>query len=270
MHVKQLENQVCLITGSSAGLGQATAQAYAAEGARVVVNYLKSEQGARQTAQLVEEAGGQAMIVQADVTDEEAVKAMVQQVMDRWGRIDILVNNAGLTMRGGWLNISEQDWDHIFAVNLKGPLFCSRAVVPVMRKQESGHIINMSSQAGLRAGGSSLAYCVAKAGVVHFTKLLAFQLAPQIRVNCIAPGSIHGTDWHAGRSEQEIERAARGVAASTPMKMVGSPDDIAGAAVYLATAAEYITGLILPVDGGRTLPSTGDVHSAQRQAIAQM
>jgi 3-oxoacyl-[acyl-carrier protein] reductase len=249
-----LDGKVALVTGSAVGIGRATAVAFGGAGAKVVVNYSKSEAEAHETARLVREAGGEAAVIRADVRRDSEARELIDGAVARFGRLDVLMNNAGITRPVPLKDLegmTEEAWDAIFAVNVKGTWFCSRAAAPHMKRVGEGRIINVSSQAGINAQGSSVAYCVAKAAVIHLTKVLAVALAPEIRVNCIAPGFIDDTRWNVGRPglEELRERNLR----TTPLGRLGLAADVAQAALYLAAAGDYSTGVLLTVDGGRTL-----------------
>lgn len=250
----QLAGKVALVTGAAVGIGRAIAVAYAHEGANVVVNYSKSRKEAEETANLVKQAGGEPLVIQADVAQDRQVRAMVAQTLERFGRIDILVNNAGVTAFVDFPDLeglTDEVWDRLYNVNVKGTFFCCRAVVPPMRKQGHGRIINIASVAGLWPQGSSIAYSTSKAAVIHLSKCLARTLGPEIRVNVIAPGLITDTRWSVGRSNLEavIQRATQG----SPLKRVGKPEEIAEAALFLATRGDFMTGDVMVVDGGRVL-----------------
>lgn len=249
----QLDGRVTLVTGAAVGIGRAIAVAYGREGAKVVVNYSKSRQEAQKTADLVKQAGGEPLLIQADVGQDGQVRAMVGQILDRLGRIDVLVNNAGITSFVDFSNLeglTDDVWDRLYAVNVKGTFFCCRAVVPAMRKQGNGRIINIASVAGMFAQGSSIAYSCSKAAVIHMSKCLARTLGPEILVNVISPGFIAETRWNEGRPNLE---ATVQKAAAVPLQRVGKPEDIAAAALFLATRGDFITGDVMLVDGGRIL-----------------
>ncbi len=249
-----LSGKVAIVTGAAVGIGRAIAEAYGREGARVVVNYSRSRGEAEQTAVLVKRAGGEPLLVQADVARDAQVRAMVSEALEKFGRVDVLVNNAGITAFVEFSDLeglTEEVWDRLYAVNVKGTFFCCRAVAEPMRRQGGGRIINLASVAGLRPQGSSIAYCASKAAVVHLSKCLARALAPEIRVNVIAPGFIAETRWNEGRPNLEAT-VARAVQ-SAPLQRVGAPADIADAALFLATRADFVAGEVLVVDGGRVL-----------------
>jgi len=245
-----LQGKVALITGGGTGIGKAIALTYAREGAGVAVNYSRSEKEATETAQEIKKLGVPALSVKADVSQDAQVRKMVDEVVNKLGRIDILVNNAGTTdfvppedLEG----LTEEMWDSAMAVNVKGTFFCSRAVVPIMKRQGGGTIINTASIAGIIGVGSSIAYCASKAGVISITKSLARALAPEIRVNAIAPGFID-TRWTAAWADFRQQHAE-----ATPMKRVGLPADIAEVALSLAAYSDFVTGQVIVVDGGRVI-----------------
>lgn len=248
----RLEGRVAIVTGAAVGIGRAIAIACGREGAKVVVNYSKSRQEAERTADLVRQGGGDPLLVQADVARDQQVRAMVAQTLDRFGRVDLLVNNAGITAFVPFSDLeglTDEIWDRLFGVNVKGTFFCCRAVAGPMRRQGHGRIINISSIAGLQAQGSSMVYCASKAAVVHLSKCLARTLGPEIRVNVIAPGFIADTRWNEGRPDLEATTEKQRQAAA--LKRVGTSEDIVDAALYLATGADFMTGAVLVVDGGR-------------------
>ena len=250
----QLDGKVALVTGAAVGIGRAIAVAYGRDGAKVVVNYSKSRQEAEETAQLVKRAGGEALPIQADVSQDAQVRAMIARTLEKLGRIDILVNNAGITSFVDFPDLdglTDEVWDRLYQVNVKGTFFCCRAVVAPMKKQGRGRIINLASVAGLWPQGSSIAYCCSKAAVVQLSKCLARTLGPEIQVNVIAPGFIAETRWNVGRPNLDATVAKAGQIA--PLKRVGTPEDIADAALFLATRGDFITGDVMVVDGGRLL-----------------
>jgi 3-oxoacyl-[acyl-carrier protein] reductase len=250
----QLDGKVALVTGAAVGIGRAIAVAYAREGATVVVNYSKSGKEAEETAQLVKRAGRDALLIQADVSQDGQARAMVAKVLEKLGRIDILVNNAGITSFVDFADLeglTDEVWDRLYQVNVKGTFFCCRAVVAPMKKQGHGRIINLASVAGLWPQGSSIAYCCSKAAVIQLSKCLAKTLGPQVQVNVIAPGFIAETRWNVGRPNLDATVAKAGQMA--PLKRVGTPEDIADAALFLATRGDFMTGDVMVVDGGRLL-----------------
>jgi len=244
------KDQVALVTGASSGIGRATAEAMAKEGARVGVNYCKNQAGAEQTVETIRRAEGKALVIRADVTRNSEVLEMVEAVRRKWGPIDILVNNAGdLIARRTLADMSEEYWDQIMALNLKSVFLCVRAVWQEMAERKTGCIINVTSIAGRNGGGpGAAAYSAAKGGLLTYTKSLAKELAPHgIRVNGIAPGVI-ATPYHERYSPGEVFRR---FVASIPLGRAGTAEEVADAIVFLASrAARYITGETLEVNGG--------------------
>jgi len=244
------EDQVALVTGASSGIGRATAEAMAKQGARVGVNYCKNQAGAERAAETIRKAGSKALVVRADVTRSAEVLAMVEAVRREWGRIDILVNNAGdLLARRTLADMSEEYWDQIMALNLKSVFLCVRAVWEEMAARNSGCIVNVSSIAGRNGGGpGAAAYSAAKGGLLTYTKSLAKELAPHgVRVNGVAPGVI-ATPYHERYSPGEIFQR---FIASIPLGRAGTAEEIADVIVFLASpAARYITGETIEVNGG--------------------
>jgi 3-oxoacyl-[acyl-carrier protein] reductase len=250
----QLTGEVAIVTGAAVGIGRAIAVAFGREGAKVVVNYSKSQKEAEETANLVKQAGGEPLLIRADVAQDRQVRAMVAETLDRLGRVDILVNNAGITAFVDFPDLerlTDEVWDRLYNINVKGTFFCCRAVVPAMRKQGHGRIINIASIAGILPGGSSIAYATSKAAVIHLSKCLARTLGPEIRVNVIAPGFIAETRWNVGRPN--LEATTQKAIQAAPLKRVGKPEEIADAAFFLATRGEFMTGDVIIVDGGRAL-----------------
>lgn len=245
-----LKGQVALVTGASSGIGRATAEAMAREGARVGINYLKNRQGAEAAAEAVRKSGGEALVIRADVTRAADVKAMVEEVRARWGRIDILVNNAGdLLARHNLADMTEEYWDQIMALNLKSVFLCVREVWEEMAARKSGCIINVTSIAGRNGGGpGAAAYAAAKGGLITYTKGLAKELAPHgVRVNGIAPGII-ATPYHERYSPPEMFQK---YLAGIPLGRAGTSEEVADVMVFLASpSARYMAGETVEVNGG--------------------
>jgi len=242
----RLQDRVALITGSARGIGRATALAFAAEGAQVIVCDMDAA-GGEQTAADIRAAGGRAQFVQVDVTDRASVDALVQAAQARFGRIDVLVNNAGVLRDRSLLKMTEQDFDFVINVNLKGVFNCTQAVAPLLAAQGSGVILNASSVVGVSGNYGQTSYVASKAGVIGMTKVWARELGPKgVRVNAVAPGFI-STEMLAGIPDKVMEE----LKAKISLRRLGRPEDIAHAYVFLASdEAAYITGHVLHVDGG--------------------
>jgi 3-oxoacyl-[acyl-carrier protein] reductase len=249
MSERHLEGKVAIVTGASRGIGRAIVERFAAEGARVVANYVSGSSSAEKVVTGIVARGGDAIAVQADVSRSADVAALIAATLDRFGRIDILVNNAGIMVTKGVLETSEDDWDRTIDINLKGAYLCSKAVAPIMIRQEGGTIINMSSNSGLYHPSAMrfTEYVVSKAGLNGLTKALALALGPHVSVNAICPGWIR-TDMLEMIDEDVQQR----ILDETALRRWGTPDDIASSAVFLASAeASFITGELLIVAGGR-------------------
>ncbi|MCI2253147.1 3-oxoacyl-[acyl-carrier-protein] reductase [Domibacillus sp. 8LH] len=245
-----LEGKIALVTGASRGIGKAIALELARLGADVVVNYAGSEQKAKETADEITAMGRRSFIVQCDISDSEAVGAMVKETIDQFGRLDILVNNAGITRDNLMMRMKEQEWDEVINTNLKGVFLCTKAVTRQMMKQKSGRIINISSVVGRIGNAGQANYTAAKAGVIGLTKASARELAPRgITVNAIAPGFIT-TDM----TDELPAEAKEQLISQIPLGTLGDTADIAAAAAFLAgDGAKYITGQVLGVDGGMAM-----------------
>ncbi len=251
----QLFGTTAIVTGAAVGVGRATALELAKRGANVVVNYSRSEQEAKETAQEVEHLGARALVVRADVSNDSEVRSMVDQAVDTFGGVHVLVNNAATTVFVPFPDLeglTEEAWDRILAVNLKGPFFCSRAVAGPMRAAGAGAIVNVASVAGIRAIGSSIAYAASKAGLINMTIAFARVLAPEVRVNCVAPGFID-TRWLKEGLGAGYEGARRFQAEQTPLKRVATPNDIAQVILGLIEGADFVTGQTITIDGGNLI-----------------
>ncbi|MBI3860786.1 MAG: SDR family oxidoreductase [Planctomycetia bacterium] len=244
--------KVALVTGSATGIGRACALRFAEKGFDVVVNYSRSEADARETLQLVEGCQVRGLLVQCDVGNDAAVRDMIKKVEGAFGRLDALVNNAGTT----WFidhkhleELTEEKWDRILQVNLKGPFFCIRAAAPLLRKSGGGAVVSISSVAGLSGEGSSIAYAASKGALNTMTRSLARALGPEIRVNAVCPGPVDTRWLRAVMSGEELAKRT----AHYPMQRPALPEDIADAVLFLATGTSLATGQCLVVDGGRTM-----------------
>ncbi|QDV50257.1 SDR family NAD(P)-dependent oxidoreductase [Gimesia fumaroli] len=246
------ENNVALITGSATGVGRACALRFAEEGFDIVVNYSRSKEEALETKSLVEAEGVNALLIQCDVSNDGAVKQMIGQVESEWGRLDVLVNNAGTTEfieHKDLDSLSEEIWDRLLGVNLKGPFFCIRAAAHLLRESEFGSVVNVSSTAGIDGRGSSVAYCASKGGLNTITKSLARALGPEIRVNSVCPGPIDSRWLKRVMTDEQLAE----MTADYPIPRPSLPDDIADTVLYLSLGTTLTTGQLLVVDGGRTM-----------------
>jgi 3-oxoacyl-[acyl-carrier protein] reductase len=247
----RLQGKVALVTGASRGIGRAVSKLFAKEGAKLIINYNRSESEARSLAEELMKFGQELLLAKADVSRSDEVKEMINQAVKRFARIDVLVNNAGVLRWEPFLESTEETWDKTMAVNLKGTYLCSREVAPIMLKQGKGKIINMSSISGLaeRTAVRNTAYVVSKAGIIGLTRSIAVNLGPKINVNAICPGLIE-TDMIVALGSERV-RAGREDAI---LKRIGTPEEIAHAALFLASdESDFITGEMLTVSGGRAM-----------------
>jgi 3-oxoacyl-[acyl-carrier protein] reductase len=240
-------DRVAIVSGASRGIGRAIAVELARRGARVVVNYHQSADAAAAVVAAIEADGGQAVAVQADVSDSDQARGLVQAALDTYGQLHILVNNAGVTRDQVLLMMKEEDWDTVLRVDLKSLFNTCKAAARPMLRQRWGRIVNISSVSGIAGQGGQTNYAAAKAGVIGFTKSLAKELGPRgITANVVAPGLVP-TDLTADLSEELCREAIE----RTPLGRVGSAEEIAYAVAFLASdEAAFITGAVLPVDGG--------------------
>jgi 3-oxoacyl-[acyl-carrier protein] reductase len=248
----ELSGTTAIVTGSAVGVGRATALELAKRGANVVVNYSRSEDDAKEALSLVEESGAKALLVKADVSRDDEARSMVKETVEAFGGVDVLVNNAATTSFVAFPDLEglkEDDWDRILAVNLKGPFFVSRAAAPHLRASGSGAIVNVASVAGIRAVGSSIAYAASKAGLINMTVALARVLAPEVRVNCVAPGFID-TRWLRNGLGAAYEPVKKATSEATPLQRVASPEDVAQVVLAMIESADFVTGQTVVVDGG--------------------
>lgn len=244
-----LRNKVALVTGGGTGIGRATSIALSERGVAVAVNYSRSRTEADETVQLINDKGGRAIAVQANVSENEEVQAMVDTIVQQLGTVDLLVNNAGITRHipmDDLEAVTEEVWDDLFAVNVKGMFYCARAVAPLMKQNKQGAIVNLGSIAGLSGSGSSLPYAVTKTAVHGLTKSLAHALAPEIRVCSVAPGAV-ATRWWAGREDR-----MKALGGHVLLQRIATPEDIAKI-ICSALEQEAMTGQIITVDSGQTL-----------------
>jgi NAD(P)-dependent dehydrogenase (short-subunit alcohol dehydrogenase family) len=247
----RLDGKVALVTGAANGIGAATARRLAREGAKLVLVYLSGDDLA-QTAAAITDAGGEALSVGGDVSQAVEVASIVEQAKARFGRIDILINNAGINRDAMAHRLTEQNWDAVLDVNLKGSFLCAQAVMPIMREQNDGRIVNTASIAALGNVGQSN-YAASKAGLIGLTRTLALEWSRYtIRVNCVAPG---GTDTRMTAGIPDTIRES--IMQLIPLKRFASPDEIAATHAFLVSDdASYITGQTIFVDGGTSIGLT--------------
>jgi NAD(P)-dependent dehydrogenase (short-subunit alcohol dehydrogenase family) len=251
-HAGRVAEKVALITGGASGIGRATALLLASQGASIALADVNADAGRRVVDEIVR-SGGRAFFEPTDVTQAGDCRRMVERTIREFGQIDILFNNAGIIRRATVLNLNEEDWDRVMAVNVKSVYLLSREVIPHMQKAGGGTIINTASGWGLAGGAKAAVYCASKGAVVLLTKAMAIDHGPQnIRVNCICPG-----DTDTGLLREEAQQlgveSSRFLASSgeRPLRRVGTPEEIAQAALYLASdASSFVTGTALVVDGG--------------------
>ena len=247
---KMLEGKVALITGASRGIGKAIALRFATEGATIVFTHVTPSAVAEQTEQEIAAMGVKVKRYIADAADYVATEALVAEVVKEFGHIDILVNNAGITRDGLLMRMNEQQWDEVISANLKSAFNFCRACTPVMMRQRSGSIINMSSVVGVHDNAGQCNYAASKAGIIGLTKSIAAELGSRgVRANVIAPGFIN-TDMTGKLSEELRVEWAKQI----PLRRAGEGDDVAGAALFLASdLSAYVTGQVLNVDGGMAM-----------------
>jgi len=252
--MKRLDGRVALVTGGARGIGRAICRSYVAEGAKVAVADRLSSEAEETAADL----GDNAMAIEMDVTDLDAIAAGVMAVEEKWGGIDVLVNNAGIFNMASIDKVTPEDYRRQYDVNVGGTIFAIQAVVPGMKRRGGGVIINFSSQAGRRGEPNIVLYCSTKAAIISVTQSLALELAPDnIRVNAIAPGVVDTPMWDvvdalfAEYEHKALGQKKREVGEAVPLGRMGNPDDIAGPCVFLASdEARYVTAQTLNVDGG--------------------
>ena len=244
---------VALVTGASSGIGRSAALALARAGHALVVNYASSGDRAEQVAKEAEQLGVRAVTAQADVADEPAVRGVLDLVEREFGRLDVLVNNAGTTVStppSDLDGLSMDDWDRVFAVNVRGTFQVTRAAVPLLTRSPRAAVVNTASIVGLRPGPPPFPYAASKAAVVALTKTLAGRLGPDgIRVNAVAPGWMVG-EWMEDQLGENYDRLMDRRARQTPLRRCVTADDVAEVVVALATSMSFVTGEIVVVDGG--------------------
>ena len=245
--MKRFENKIVLVTGAGRGIGASIAKRFASEGAEVIVNYSGNDEAAQKTVDEKTATGGQAQKYKCSVNDSESVKVMIDEIIKEFGRIDILVNNAGITKDGLMLRMTDEDFDRVIDVNLKGTFNCTKYVSKYMLKQKSGKIINISSVVGLSGNAGQVNYSASKAGIIGITKSAAKELSSRgITVNAVAPGYVD-TDMTKVLSDNIRNEILKNI----PLQRMGNVEDISNCVAFLASEdASYITGQVISVDGG--------------------
>lgn len=247
MEPKELEGKVALVTGASRGLGRAIALRLASLGSKIAINYLASEEAAASLAGEIKKGGGEAMLAKAHVADAKEVRAMVREIVGKWGKVDILVNNAGIVKDDLLPRMADEAWDEVMNTNLRGAYLCTKFAVRSMMEQFWGRVINIASLAGIVGNMGQANYSAAKGGLIAFTKSVARELGSRnITVNAIAPGFV--TTKMTDKLPQETKDV---ILSRIPLKRFGTPDDIAELAAFLASErASYITAQVICIDGG--------------------
>jgi 3-oxoacyl-[acyl-carrier protein] reductase len=247
MSKRPLQDRVALVTGGGKRIGRAIALTLGSAGADVIVNYNQSREGAQATVREIAAMGVRAMALRADVSRPKQVAAMFRAIEKRFGRLDLLINNAGVFFPKTWDELAEEDFDRVLGANLKGPFFCAQAAARMMMRQGQGNIVNISSLGGLQSWPSYMHYCASKAALISLTRTLAKALAPTIRVNSVAPGTIRFPD-------EENSAAVRKMIRAIPLGKAGTAEDIAQMVLFLTTHSDFITGQVFVVDGGKSIP----------------
>jgi len=244
--------KAALVTGSATGIGRSAVLALARAGFDVALNYSSSEAAARETAAEAGKLGARTLVVRCDVADEAGVRAMLRSVENEFQKLDVLINNAGTT--ASWKpkdleSLSLEEWDRVFAVNVRGLFQVTRAALPLLRKGENPSIVNTASIVGLRPGPQPLPYAASKAAVVNLTRTLAWNLGPEIRVNAVAPGWMEG-DWMKRMLKDKYQDLMGKRAKATPLRRVVTADDVAETMMSLIQSNRFVTGEVIVVDGG--------------------
>lgn len=245
--MNMLKGKVALVTGAGKGIGKEIALELAACGAKVIVNFRSDEAQAREVIETIINAGGEAVAAKADISVEDEAKGLIETAIKHYNRLDILVNNAGITKDGLLIRMSQEDFDKVIDINLKGTFFCLKHASAIMLKQRRGKIINIASVVGVTGNIGQINYAASKAGVIGMTKTAARELSSRgITVNAVAPGFIQ-----TEMTESLPERVKEAAIANIPLKRFGKPNEVSGAVSFLASeAANYITGQVICVDGG--------------------
>ncbi|HGM3505549.1 TPA: SDR family oxidoreductase [Clostridioides difficile] len=242
-----MKNKTVLITGGSRGIGKALSKAFAKEGYNVLINFNKSENEAKELYTILNEKNFSVKLFKADVSNREDVENMMDYCVKEFGGLDVLVNNAGISQDKLFTDITDEDWDNMMNINLKGSFYCSQVALKYMISEKKGNIINISSIWGISGASCEVHYSITKAGMIGMTKALAKEVGPSnIRVNSIAPGVIN-TDMLSGYNEEDINVLVE----ETPLMRLGTPEDIANCAIFLASdKSNFITGQVISPNGG--------------------
>ena len=241
----QLRGRVALVTGAGRRLGRAMARALADRGMTVAIHFNASSEGANELRDEILRAGGQAACFKADLTDAAAARDLPRQVVKRLGKLDVLVNSAAVMHRLRFDETTPEQWDTVLDLNLRSLFFCTQGAAPALRAT-GGKVVNLADLSGIQPWPGFAAHSISKAGVIMLTKVMARSLAPEVTVNAIAPGAVLVPEDY---DDDERERLAR----STPLRRLGSPSDAVSALLYLLESADFVTGEVLVVDGGRHL-----------------
>lgn len=242
----ELKGKVALVTGGAVRVGRAISLALGEAGASIAVNYHHSEEAAREVVALLTARGGNAEAFQADVSVAADVDQMINGVLERFGRLDVLINNAAIFPRTPFATVTEAEWDQVLDINLKGSFLCALRAGREMLQRDGGKIVNIADVSAYRPWASYIPYCVSKAGVIALTQGLAKALAPKVQVNAVAPGTILFPESYP---EEQRQRAVQPI----PMGREGSPEDVARTVLFLIEGSDFITGAVIPVDGGRLI-----------------
>jgi 3-oxoacyl-[acyl-carrier protein] reductase len=251
----ELAGKAALVTGSATGIGRATALALARRGCAVAINYTRSQADAEATVEDVQALGARSVLHRADVADDAGVRALVGACERAFGRLDVLVNAAGMTHfapADDLEAITPEIWDRIFAVNVRGTFLATRAAAPLLKRSGQGAVVNLASIAGLRPAAQVVPYAASKAAIVNMTVAFARILAPEIRVNAVAPGWMQGR-WMQAALGQDYERLMGRRAERTPLRRVATPEDVAQTILGLVEANDFVTGQTVVVDGGYSI-----------------
>ncbi|AUA37819.1 3-oxoacyl-ACP reductase [Clostridioides difficile] len=242
-----MKKKTVLITGGARGIGKAMSKAFAKEGYNVLVNFNKSENEAKELYTILNEKNFSVKLFKADISNREDVENMVDYCIKEFGGLDVLVNNAGVSQDKLFTDITDEDWDNMMNINLKGSFYCSQVALKYMISEKKGNIINISSIWGISGASCEVHYSITKAGIIGMTKALAKEVGPSnIRVNSIAPGVIN-TDMLSGYNEEDIDALVE----ETPLMRLGTPEDIANCAIFLASdKSNFITGQVISPNGG--------------------